>query len=255
MAWSTRELADLAGTTVNAVRHYHQRGLLDQPDRRSNGYKQYGVPHLVRLLQIRRLRDIGVPIAEIVRLDSGVGTSPEVLSAIDADLAETIERSERARAEIADMMEHGSVTDVATGFAGVAPRLSASERSLTLIYAQLYEPGVMDDVRQMLDTDPDPATAKFESLPADADEPARERLAEEFSGTIAKALRSYPWIDAPETHLRQSVRSTAVAMAETMRAIYNPAQLDVLERATRLARARMGESAGDEGTEDRPGDA
>ncbi|MGW2092178.1 MerR family transcriptional regulator [Promicromonospora sukumoe] len=238
MAWSTRELADLAGTTVNAVRHYHQRGLLDQPDRRSNGYKQYGVPHLVRLLQIRRLRDIGVPIAEIVRLDAGVGTSPEVLSDIDADLAETIERSERARAEIADMIEHGSVTDVATGFAGVAPRLSASERSLTLIYAQLYQPGAMDDVRRMFDADPDPATAKFESLPADADEPARERLAEEFAGTIAKALESYPWIDAPETQLRQSVRSTAVAMAETMRAIYNPAQLDVLERATKLARAR-----------------
>ncbi|WP_433560110.1 MerR family DNA-binding transcriptional regulator [Pseudonocardia xinjiangensis] len=28
MAWSTRELADLAGTTVRAVRHYHDVGLL-----------------------------------------------------------------------------------------------------------------------------------------------------------------------------------------------------------------------------------
>ncbi|MFD7026326.1 MerR family transcriptional regulator, partial [Promicromonospora sukumoe] len=111
--------------------------------------------------------------------------------------------------------------------------------SLTLIYAQLYQPGAMDDVRQMLDADPDPATAKFESLPADADEPARERLAEEFSGTIAKALEAYPWITAQETQVRQSLRSTAIAMAETMHAIYNPAQLDVLERATKLARARV----------------
>jgi DNA-binding transcriptional MerR regulator len=244
MAWSTRELADLAGTTVNAVRHYHQRGLLDEPERRSNGYKQYGVPHLVRLLQIRRLRDIGVPIAEIVRLDSGVGTSPEVLSAIDADLAETIERGERARAEIADMVEHGSVTDVATGFAGVAPRLSAAERSLTLIYSQLYQPAAMDDVRQMLHTEPDPATVEFEALPADTDEPTRKRLARDFAIAIAKARAEYPWLGTPEApqHLRQSSRSTGAAMTETMHAIYNPAQLDVLERAAKLADAHENDS-------------
>ena len=42
MAWSTRELAGLAGTTVNTIRHYHRLGLLDEPERRYNGYKQYG---------------------------------------------------------------------------------------------------------------------------------------------------------------------------------------------------------------------
>ena len=47
------------------MRHYHEAGLLDEPERRSNGYKQYGVPHLLRLLQIRRLRDLGVPLAQI----------------------------------------------------------------------------------------------------------------------------------------------------------------------------------------------
>jgi DNA-binding transcriptional MerR regulator len=47
VAWSTRELAELAGTTVNTVRHYHRIGLLDEPERRNNGYKEYGVPHLV----------------------------------------------------------------------------------------------------------------------------------------------------------------------------------------------------------------
>ncbi|MET8002287.1 MerR family transcriptional regulator [Nonomuraea glycinis] len=238
MAWSTRELADLAGTTVNTVRHYHERGLLEVPDRRMNGYKQYGVPHLIRLLQIRRLRDIGVPIAEIERLDSGVGTSPEVLAAIDANLVETIERSQRARAEIADMLQHGSITEVATGFARVAPRLSPSERSLTLIYSQLYQPEVMNDVSEMLDVDADAATVEFESLPADADEATRARLVEEFAETITKALVNYPWIAAPETHLRRTPISTAVTMVETMHAIYNPAQLEVLVRATALARAR-----------------
>ncbi|MFI0469667.1 MerR family transcriptional regulator [Saccharopolyspora sp. 5N102] len=238
MSWSTRELADLASTTVNTVRHYHERGLLEEPDRRTNGYKQYGVPHLIRLLQIRRLRDIGVPIAEIERLDAGVGTSPEVLAAIDANLVETIERSQRARAEIADMLQHGSITDVATGFARVAPRLSASERSLTLIYSQLYEPEVINDVREMLDTEPDAATVEFESLSADADEATRALLVEEFAETITKTLVNYPWIATPEAHLRRTPMSTAVTMVKTMHAIYNPAQLEVLERAAELARAR-----------------
>ncbi|MEQ3553652.1 WhiB family transcriptional regulator [Pseudonocardia nematodicida] len=40
VAWSTRQLAELAGTTVRAVRHYHEVGLLDEPARRANGYKR-----------------------------------------------------------------------------------------------------------------------------------------------------------------------------------------------------------------------
>ncbi|WP_286160418.1 MerR family transcriptional regulator [Streptomyces yunnanensis] len=59
MAWSTREIAELAGTSLRAVRHYHEVGLLDEPVRRANGYKQYGVAHLVRLLRIKPLSTWG----------------------------------------------------------------------------------------------------------------------------------------------------------------------------------------------------
>lgn len=37
MAWSTRELANLAGTTLNTVRYHHRLGLLDVTDRAANG--------------------------------------------------------------------------------------------------------------------------------------------------------------------------------------------------------------------------
>ncbi|MGY0020961.1 MerR family DNA-binding transcriptional regulator [Streptomyces sp. YJ-C3] len=40
MAWSTREIAELADVSLRAVRHYHEVGLLSEPERRSNGYKQ-----------------------------------------------------------------------------------------------------------------------------------------------------------------------------------------------------------------------
>ncbi|MBB4789625.1 MerR family transcriptional regulator [Streptomyces nodosus] len=47
MGWSTREVAQLAGTTLRAVRHYHEVGLLDLPERQPNGYKKYRTEHLV----------------------------------------------------------------------------------------------------------------------------------------------------------------------------------------------------------------
>ena len=105
MAWSTRELADLTGTTVNTVRHYHRLGLLDLPERSVNGYKQYGVQHVVRLLRIRRLVDLGVPLMQIAELSSDVERTPEALLAVDAQLAEQIERLQRARDDIAAILD------------------------------------------------------------------------------------------------------------------------------------------------------
>lgn len=105
MAWSTREVAELAGTTVNTVRHYHRVGLLDEPDRMSNGYKQYQVRHLLRLLQIRRLRDLGVPLDQIDQVGRRGGGASDALAAIDADLSLSIERLQRARAEIRAILQ------------------------------------------------------------------------------------------------------------------------------------------------------
>lgn len=235
MSWSTRELAFLAGTTVNTVRHYHRRGLLDQPDRLSNGYKLYGVEHLIRLLQIRRLRDVGVPIASLERRASGVGTSSRVLAEIDAELVATIERSRRARTEIETMLHHDSTGGVPSGFEQVAVRLSSRERSLTLIYAQLYDEAAMADVREILDEEVDEVTAEFEELPADADETTRARLAGQLAGQIARAVTDYPWLSAPQEHLLKDERTTARTWSESVAALYNEAQLDVMKRASGLA--------------------
>lgn len=76
MAWSTREMADLAGVSLRAVRHYHDIGLLDEPERRSNGYKQYGVSHLVRLLRIKRLTALGFSLSQIAHMDDDPDSIP-----------------------------------------------------------------------------------------------------------------------------------------------------------------------------------
>ena len=101
MAWSTREIAELAGTSLRAVRHYHEIGLLDEPERRSNGYKQYGVAHLVRVLRIKRLTDLGFSLHQIAAMGEHDDHPAEALRTLDAELAATIERLQHARAELA----------------------------------------------------------------------------------------------------------------------------------------------------------
>lgn len=112
MAWSTRELAELAGTTLNAVRHYHRVGLLEEPDRSRNGYKQYEVRHLARLILIRRLRDLGVPLDRIEQASCPDSTET-ALGALDAELKENIDRLERSRAELGAILRGLRPSDAA----------------------------------------------------------------------------------------------------------------------------------------------
>jgi DNA-binding transcriptional MerR regulator len=83
MAWSTREIAQLAGTTVRAVRYYHQVGLLEEPRRCSNGYEQYGVTHLVRTVRIRRLTELGFSLEQVAEMGQDDRYPHDVLRHLD----------------------------------------------------------------------------------------------------------------------------------------------------------------------------
>ncbi|TQS45342.1 MerR family transcriptional regulator [Cryptosporangium phraense] len=236
MAWSTRELADLAGTTVNTIRHYHRLGLLDEPERRSNGYKQYGVPHLVCLLRIRRLVELGVPLSDIgaARLLDGE-VPPEVLRRVDAELAAEIERLRKARSDIAAVLRDGAPADAPSGFASVARRLPATDTSLLHLYSRLYDEDAMKDLRRIAESRSDPVNAEFDALPPDADEPTRQNIAERLGKIIAQDLIDYPWLTGPSGHLTQGESAAKSAFLDAVEALYNPAQRDVLTRANRLA--------------------
>ena len=95
MAWSTRRLAQLGGTTVKTIRHYHEIGLLDEPERAGNGYKQYGTAHLVHILQIARLRDLGMGLAQIAELEGSDEAFAATLHQLDAQLAESISHQQQ----------------------------------------------------------------------------------------------------------------------------------------------------------------
>lgn len=248
MAWSTRQIADLAGTTVNTVRHYHDAGLLDQPERRSNGYKQYGVPHLVRLLQIRRLRELGVPLAQIESMGRADENPVEAFRVLDAELEATIERLQRARAELALILRHRAPVDLPPGFSSAARTLSETDRSLVMIYSQIYDESAMDDIRRLVEEHPRTAAdEEFDNLPPDADTATRIRLAEYFAPVIKQKQADYPWLNDPATRASKDPATLEHTMVESLRELYNPAQLDVLSRAHLIIYGKADERPGADG--------
>jgi DNA-binding transcriptional MerR regulator len=59
------QAAAFAGVTVTTVRHYHQHGLVDEPECDSSGCRRYRSAEPLRLVQVRTLAGAGVPLAEI----------------------------------------------------------------------------------------------------------------------------------------------------------------------------------------------
>lgn len=241
MAWSTRELAGLAGTTVNTVRHYHRLGLLPEPDRELNGYKQYGVTDLVRLLRIRRLADLGVPLSKIGQVSAGGENGADTLRQVDADLAVGMDRLRRAREDIAAILSEGAPADGPSGFEGVAASLSDVDGSFIHIFTQLYDENAMSDLRRMVedDTGEGSVTDALNSLAPDADENVRQELVERLAQVLAADMVRYPWLRDPASRLTTSERVAQQTYVEAVAALYNPAQLDVLHRASVLANAQF----------------
>jgi DNA-binding transcriptional MerR regulator len=96
------QLAAYAGVTVRAVRHYHQIGLLPEPERDASGYRRYGATAVVSLIKIRTLANAGVPLSHIGEmLEADEPTFAKAVEEIDGQLRDEIERLETSRKQIA----------------------------------------------------------------------------------------------------------------------------------------------------------
>jgi DNA-binding transcriptional MerR regulator len=95
------DLAKLAGTSVRTIHHYHAAGVLPEPPRDSSGHRQYGAADLIRLLRIRGLRDLGVPLREAGATDPDDLHS--LLESLDRDLDEQQRLLDSRRRRIAEL--------------------------------------------------------------------------------------------------------------------------------------------------------
>ena len=59
------DAAAFVGTTPRAIRHYHQIGLLPEPERGGDDRRRYGYEDMIRLLWIRRMADAGIALDDI----------------------------------------------------------------------------------------------------------------------------------------------------------------------------------------------
>lgn len=98
------QLASYAGVTVRAVRHYHAKGLLPEPERDRSGYRRYDAGAVVELIRIRTLADAGVPLARVqTLLTADTEEFAAAIADIDLRLRSEIREREEHRARVAQL--------------------------------------------------------------------------------------------------------------------------------------------------------
>ncbi|MEU2789942.1 MerR family transcriptional regulator [Streptomyces sp. NPDC007100] len=125
------ELASYAGVTVRAVRHYHAKGLLPEPERDRSGYRRYGAGAVVELIRIRTLAGAGVPLARVRELlQAGEERFAAAVADIDEQLRAEIRERQRHRERIARLASGDSLAlpPEVVGFLGRLRELGVDER-------------------------------------------------------------------------------------------------------------------------------
>jgi len=201
------QLADYVGVTTRAVRHYHQRGLLPEPERDASGYRRYGAQAVVDLIRIKTLADAGVPLARIQAL---LGAGPEQFSKgiaqIDQALRRRVRDLEQQRRRIAELAagDRLFLPDEVVGLLDELRRIGVSQRAVDLerdgwILLAARSPGqaagLASDKRSAL------ADPEFRRLYLACDQafdwdPADPRLEEVADEMVAYAARHRP--DRPD---------------------------------------------------------
>ena len=143
------QLASVAGVTTRAVRHYHAKGLLREPERDHSGYRRYDAQAAVDLIRIRILADAGVPLArvhELLRADAEEFAA--AVAEIDARLRTEIAERERHRERIARLAAGDSLALPREGAAyldrwralGIPERIVQVERDSWILSLAVLSP-------------------------------------------------------------------------------------------------------------------
>ncbi|MEV0729743.1 MerR family transcriptional regulator [Polymorphospora sp. NPDC050346] len=177
------ELAALVGVSTRTVRHYHHQGLLPEPGRRLNGYREYELRDAVVLARIRRLTELGLSLDEIrdVLADDEGRELRDVLLELDADLArqqaEITTRRDRLAALLAatdlgpDSAMSPALAEVLGGLPAGGSRFAAFDRQVLGLIEAAAEPAHRDGFAALFRplTEPD-AVRRGHALNARMDE-------------------------------------------------------------------------------------
>ena len=87
-----KELAGATGVDVDTIRFYEKEGLLPEPGRRANGYRNYEPGHLERLAFIRHCRALEISLPDVRRLLSAVDAPKAACMDVDQLVDEQLMR-------------------------------------------------------------------------------------------------------------------------------------------------------------------
>ncbi len=194
------QLADHVGVTIRAVRHYHARGLLPEPERDASGYRRYDAKAVVDLVRIKTLAEAGVPLARIAQLLRATPAEfEEAVASIDRTLEERIDDLQEHRRRLTELA-HGErpfLPDDVVTILEQMRELGVSERTVQIerdgwIVVSAVSPGLVPSwarQKQAALTDPafrDLYLACDEAFDWDPDDPRLNELAERMANWSLK---------------------------------------------------------------------
>ena len=254
------EVARIADVSVRTLRHYHAMGLLAEPPRHANGYRDYGAADLARVLHIKRLAALGFPLSyirEMLAADAaegaegaaGPGASRAALEAaaldeLDHELELQIERlQEQLRREQLDPA-------LPVDFARTVKRLFGDERMRTtepaaeadraalMIAGQFYDDQDIAELERvaarleelgLLEKLYD-VQRRNDALGPDASKAERDALvadSKELIGAVIDCLDPANWEDDADNNMLGALTDSL------LQGTLNPAQRDVAEQVDR----------------------
>ncbi|RCV52897.1 MerR family transcriptional regulator [Marinitenerispora sediminis] len=102
------DAAAFTGTTPRAIRHYHDIGLLAEPQRGADNRRRYGYDDMIRLLWIRTMADAGVPLDDIRTALAGASDIEQSLARLEESLTAKAAAIERQRTAVRRLRESGT---------------------------------------------------------------------------------------------------------------------------------------------------
>ncbi|MFI1286510.1 MerR family transcriptional regulator [Streptomyces sp. NPDC020858] len=102
------DAAAFAGTTPRAIRHYHEIGLLPEPERGGDGRRRYGYDDMIRLLWIRKTAEVGISLDDMRAAFDEARDIEEILSRLEETLAAREAEIERQRAAVRHLQAVGN---------------------------------------------------------------------------------------------------------------------------------------------------
>ncbi|MFH9135881.1 MerR family DNA-binding transcriptional regulator [Streptomyces sp. NPDC017524] len=144
------DAAAFAGSTPRAIRHYHEIGLLPEPERGGDGRRRYGYEDMIRLLWIRRTAGAGIALDDIrdaftTGTDGAEGIAG-ILERLEEALAEQEAELRRQRAAVRRMRTEGSrmglLSDLVTGRLKTLPAgsLRPADLDTLLVTERIFGP-------------------------------------------------------------------------------------------------------------------